>query len=561
MKVQQLGWIAAVGVLICLTALTDYLHPATSWPLLIFHASFAVSVGLVFVGNRSHAYTALTIMLFLGFWPKFMVRLVDPVPYLEPIGNFDGSTEAWNTALLASSAGVFGLIVARLTHLWLTARSAGTAGDVPIPSFYERRPAVVWITCGFIVASAHVWNAYAAVYATGVNPRVVLPFSLNVLLAWCYILLFPLAIAILVGWELQRRRTSTIGWLLIVPILAEAVINATSVLSRASYLLRISAYALATTRPGPYGQLRWPRPRVVLLGSLGAGFAFTLGAVMVLRGFIYFGPARPAEIPTIQAQAIEEAHTRPAPDQESLQPSPAPPPSTSTDASEKSLPALPGDSQASEATRPPRPGEASAAAPTASQGTNAPDVGGADIVAIASARPARPISAMIHEVQTLFIDRWTGLEGVLAVVSSDRTDFATLRAMVFEDPSRGLDSYYQQIARAQYEHSDRFTFLTLAGITGVLAAGGTWWVVAGGVALVTLLLIAAEGLTRWTTGNEMACAIVSVTSAFVTAQVTFPRLYAIFLVELSVTLGALVALRLWLRWSAGSAITRQPVET
>jgi hypothetical protein len=125
-----------------------------------------------------------------------------------------------------------------------------------------------------------------------------------------------------------------------------------------------------------------------------------------------------------------------------------------------------------------------------------------------------------------------------------------LDQMLREDPQRGTDSLYQKMADAQYERQERFTFLTLAGIVAVFAAGDSWWLILVGMSIVTAILMGAESLTRRITGNEIACGVVAVTGAFVTSQVTYPKLFGVFLIELWGTLAAL-AVVMWLLDRAG----------
>ena len=100
--------------------------------MLASHAAFVTLIALVPLRPRSHVYTALATMLTLGFWTKFLVRLVVAYPYLEPIGQFDSSTQSWNRALATITAGVLGVIAARVIHLTVArARSDAARAQRP----------------------------------------------------------------------------------------------------------------------------------------------------------------------------------------------------------------------------------------------------------------------------------------------------------------------------------------------------------------------------------------------------------------------------------------------
>jgi hypothetical protein len=490
-------WMAVPVLAALLAFISTQSHAASFWPLFLFHLSFVTLVALALPAPRSHAYSAFAAVLLLGYWPKFLLRLVAPSPYLEPTGAFDGTTESWNTALVVIATGIAGVVVARLVQLWF----GGERSDLPMtaPGLYRRWKRFIWGLSAATILAGYAWNVHAAVYATGINPRVVLPFGLNIILAWCYIMAFPLWLAVLIGWELADRRTGRLGWDLLWIPLAEGILNAGSVLSRATYLLRIAPYFLARSRP-QIPALQLPRPGWLTVPIVGLGFALSVVVVMALRTVIYFGPA-PAAATTATAAASVPATSAATP---AAPVTGRPAPSVSTD------------------------GAAQVAAPPAPL----------------RALLARRLAYIIREVNSLFLDRWTGMEGVLAVTSSPRS-FGALMAVVREDPSAGNDAIYQRVARSSYVAQARFTFLTLAGIIGVLATSGSLLFVLGGMALVSVMLMAAEVALRAVTRNEIACSVVAVTAAFVTAQVTFPRLYGVFVLELWTTLSALAAL-IWL---------------
>jgi hypothetical protein len=491
---------AAPGTAVVLAAASDTLHPASFIPLLSFHLAFICLATLIFIRPRSHAYSAFATVLLLGFWPKFLLRLFSNEPYLEPVGRFDGTTASWDQALLISSAGIAGVILARSIHLARSFRNLSPAPPPP-PPFYERTyiRRVLWTGTAVGVAVAYAWNAYAAVYVTGVNPRVVLPVSGNALLSWCYIMIFPLWLALLVGWELARRRSRSMTWTLMLVPIAEAVLNAGSLLSRATYLLRVVPYLLAATTSDPH-RLQLPRPRVLVASTLAAGFVVSIGAVMAWRTLAYLAPVEQTSVTTASAPRGGLKKVEPARD-------------------------------------------APAAAPSGRNSQLGPPAPSLEprvpaTVERASVLELRSIASMVHEVQSLFLDRWTGLEGVLVVTS--RFGSLDWRAVLSEDPTAGTQALYQHLAQSPYTQSERFTFLTLAGIVAVLATSGSLWAVFWGMVALTAMLIVAERTVRNITHNDIAAGVISVTGAFVTAQVTFPRLYAVFLIELWVTVGMMV---------------------
>jgi hypothetical protein len=148
----------------------------------------------------------------------------------------------------------------------------------------------------------------------------------------------------------------------------------------------------------------------------------------------------------------------------------------------------------------------------------------------------------IREVGTLFVDRWTGMEGVLAVTAWPQHP-GLLTDVLREDPATGIESIYQKIAGSTYQPKAGFTFLTLAGIVAVLALSGSALFVWAGMAVAAALLMGTEGLVRHWIRNEVSCAVVSLGETFPLVQLNFPRLLAAFFVELWVAIAILAVVQ------------------
>lgn len=476
------GW-AVATILVAAAGLGRY--PSSFWAEAAFHAAFVGLILLVIPRPRSHVYSSLTAMLVLGFWTKFLIRHVVDYEFLEPIGAFDGSEQAWNLALLTVTSGVLGVVCCRLIQLGWTRMFGRNIQDDAEPEpdsrWFERWGPWLWGSTIIATIGLYAWNAHAAVYITGVTPRVVLPFSLNAAIAWWYLLGLPLWLATLLGWELARRRTRTLtAGMLLIPIV-EAVANAASLLSRASFILRVTPYLLATTRLQTRRPLKIGAGQTTIVVLTAAGFAASLVVVTLLRVQAYSAAAPPpafVETPTAPSDpAAPVGLAEPNRQGRTIQTSP-----------ETLMP------------------------PTKSR-----------------------LRFAVEEVGQLFLDRWTGLEGVLAVTSSTDHGVDLLTRAVREDPAVGEEALYQRIALAEYPPRDEFTFLTLAGAMAILALSGSNMVVWFGMAVVTAVCMACESVCRRFTANELVCAVLGVGAAFAVAQATFPRLFLVFLIELWVT--------------------------
>jgi hypothetical protein len=147
---------------------------------------------------------------------------------------------------------------------------------------------------------------------------------------------------------------------------------------------------------------------------------------------------------------------------------------------------------------------------------------------------ANQIKPMAVQLSRLFVDRWIGIEGVLAVSSYPRIGFPLFIEALREDPKGG--TLYQTIAKSGATISKRFTFGTLPGIAGVLFYSGSFAVVLCGTMLITILMLATEYAALRFTSNQFFTSIMALGMANVACQVTFPYLAAVYITQLWVAI-------------------------
>jgi hypothetical protein len=149
------------------------------------------------------------------------------------------------------------------------------------------------------------------------------------------------------------------------------------------------------------------------------------------------------------------------------------------------------------------------------------------------------------EIPQLVVQRWVGLEGVLAVGSLPDRNAALLVSAITESPKSGADSLYQRTARIRYRVEDArtFTFGSNAGPVAVLLFSGSLVVVALGMALVVGILLATEAAAARWTGNPFLLAVAGAALANVVSQTTFIYLTAVFLLQLWVAIAFIAALQ------------------
>jgi hypothetical protein len=164
-----------------------------------------------------------------------------------------------------------------------------------------------------------------------------------------------------------------------------------------------------------------------------------------------------------------------------------------------------------------------------------------------SAVSTASIERMAGEVMQLFVGRWIGLEGVLAVSSEPGLGVEMLRRGIAENPSRGVDAMYQRLAKSIYTYNERFVFMTVPGPIAVLLYGGSLALVAIGMAVVFMIGYALERLCDAWVRNPGASAMVGAAQAYLVVQMMFPRTLMIFAIELFLALALLGGFRLIVR--------------
>lgn len=482
--------LAAAFVVVALTMAVTPWHAGSSVVYLLSVACWVVFAALAVPQPRSVTYSALVVMWSLGFPLKLALHLWVGYPYQEPTGDFGGTPAQWDAALGVVICGMAGAAVARLVSLGLR---PPVRAAVP-PRWYAHAPRAAWLLAAAILLVAAALNWWLSLYQVGVHPVMPLPLRAHVAIAWIVALGGGLLVAAMVDWEGARddAATSATTARLMAAVCAEAVVSSTSALSRGIVLFRLAPYWLSCVH-GAAGSL--------VVGMRGATrFAVACAAAMIV---------------TLALVSLDRAYRF-------------------TDA-------------ASEA----RAAAAAADVPTATPAE--PDMPTATPAAPDTAAPPTappPSRALIIGVQlrNLLIDRWVGLEGVLAVTAAPVRP--SLRDVLTERAAAGVDGWFQRLSRAPYLRMEGFTFLTLAGPLALLATTGSPAAVGGVTMLLVLLLLVIEWWIRraWPGPHVPAMAGVALANYF--AQMNVPYLWMIFLAQLIVTMAALHWLQS-LHWPGG----------
>ena len=97
-------------------------------------------------------------------------------------------------------------------------------------------------------------------------------------------------------------------------------------------------------------------------------------------------------------------------------------------------------------------------------------------------------------IKDILVDRWIGVEGVMAVSSYEQKNIALFRQGLSEKRAFGRVGMYQLIADSQYKDTDldKYMFGTLPGPIAFMYYSGSYWVVFFGLLCLTLMMLYSE---------------------------------------------------------------------
>jgi len=478
-------------------------YPASLPPLLLNGILSGLLVRSV-LNNRSSFFSFfLLAFLILGCWAKLVLHFILETQFIEPIGAFDDSPQAWDSAMLA-------LNIAFATLLVCQAIAARVQPPAVIPIDRPRsllKPSM-WLAV-LLTALLLAFNFKFAILKVGTEPALRLPSVVYVLvsfmIAWGNLIL----LATLGYWLVQARqmKLETLFYILIL----EGAVTAVSMGSRAQMILHVAAPFVVYLVHGrelasTLSLAQWAR----ILLVTAALFVTSLLLVSADR-LQSFAQARPVVAPVAASIKLQVGDSEQ--------------PGSNAGLSLTTLVIAPADAgEAISAVLAPALPQLRIAAGT----VPIPEVAVEETAEIKRAR----WKGMLLELSKLVVDRWVGLEGVLAVVSHEDTGWPLFMRSLVERPESGTEAIYQRMSNAQYQAFENFTFMTIPGPLAILLYSGNLAVLAGGLALLFVAGILAERLASQMVGNVFTRATIGVALAYLVVQTNFPRVQLFFLIEL-----------------------------
>jgi len=508
-------WVAILAVGLTVAALVNY--PGSKLVYLLFSVVFWLLL-LSGLGKRvPYGYLFLVIALWLGFWTKTTAHLILQYPYVEPIGRFDGSAAAWDNVLWVAIVACAGAMIGKLLFDLMRIKHSriGSINHAIVPPWYVRNRKQVWLLTLVWVVGVAVLNMVLGIHQIGLVSRTVLLWPLNALIGWQVSIGSALLITTLLWWEVSAKKSIAVS---IYAVLIEAAASTVSMLSRGVYIFHAlpQLFALFESRRLILGMSRL---KVAMLFLVLVGLMITaISGVTIFRNYMYphmgFTTEEQqrltrlevleggiADVKVINAQGGgQERHL-----EELL--------------SEKAkLEALLSRNQISVQSS----GPATRATNKNTATTSTPI---SDGLSVAKGKLYGEFwyemsAGALPKVLSLVVDRWIGLEGVMAVASYPEKGYALLMEAAAEKRQVGKSTKFQEICNSHYRWVDanKWQFASLPGAVAFLYFSDSLWVVLLGMVLFTFMLQLGEQLVFVMTSNPLLCSLLGFTLANSIAQ-------------------------------------------
>lgn len=512
-------WLQATAMLVVAVAtFAAATHYQASVPLLLLNGVLTGLLVRSVLNNRTSFFSFfLLAFLILGCWAKLVLHFILGTQFIEPIGAFDDSPQEWDSAMLALN----------IAFATLLACQAIVTRLPPPATIHIARPRALlkpsmWLAM-LLTALLLAFNFKFAILKVGTEPLLKLHSYVYVLvsfmLAWGNLIL----LATLGYWLVQARqmKLETLFYILIL----EGAVTAVSMGSRAQMILHVAApfaVYLVHGRELVSGLRLAQWARILLVTA--ALFVASLLLVSADR-LQSFAQARPVAAPVVTSASAPTSAPGDYPTTKLL----IAPADAAQAVAGALLPARPLLRVAPQGKPlPPVAPEGKALPPVATETASVPVV----VPEVSDEVRRARWEGMLMEMSKLIVDRWIGLEGVLAVVSHGNTGWPLFLRSLVELPETGTEAIYQRMSNAQYQAFENFTFMTIPGPMAILLYSGKLTVLAGGLALLFLAGVLAERLANHLVGNVFARAAIGVALAYLVVQTNFPRVQFFFLIEL-----------------------------
>ena len=470
-------------------------------------------------GRTRYGYLFLVMALWMGFWGKISIHLALKYPYTEPIGHFDASATAWDTVLwvaIIASAGVMlgGLFFAMLRKKYFRSTDLG---EVMVPVWYPSARAWVWPVSLAIIVGFALINLIFGIQQIGLVPRTILPWPLNALIAWQVSIGNSLLLTALLWWEVILKKNISVS---IYALLVEGFLSTTSLLSRGLYFFHTipQFFSLYKNRRLLIGFSK------VQISALMLAFVIlmilAISSVTTFRNYLYphlGGYTTADQIRLTRLEVIEggianvkKLIVQGEPQEKHLR-------ELQAEKLELESKASSNENKNNAIANPFNEEKSNNAVPAA--------VATRDFLSEEETKVINEIYYQIYKgifpkILSLVVDRWIGVEGVMAVSAYPEKSNKLLFDAITEKRGIGTTTKFQEIANSHYRWTDAsvWQFASLPGAPAFFYFSGSLWVVMLGMTVFSLLLQLSEQFVFKLTSNPLLCSVFGLTLANTISQ-------------------------------------------
>ena len=464
----------------------------------ITYVLFSIVTGAMLVtGLRqkiSYGYLFLTIFLWLGFWLKLTIHTILSYPFVEPVGSFMGGAQAWDDVLNTASVASLGVMLGKILFDRIISRinSGCSENKSAVPQWYAKNRKWLWTgMIGASVASLFV-NMVYGVHQIGLPPRTILMWPLNAVVTWMLNIGMATGIAVFVWWDIALKKSVMLP---LFAIIAEAFLSSVSVLSRAVYVFHTIPQFWAVSRSKKVLN-GWSHAKTALVATMFVLFlVVSISAVTTFRNYLYQSGA-------YSSTAYQVAHARwevvsnliEALEHRIKNAPVAEPPALLKQLSEMSAEKLELEQiQIGEKRKL----------------LDALNSGSVELTVLINEFGYQMTSGFSTRILQLSVDRWVGLEGVMAVQSYPEKSMSLLWHALSGKQEVGKADAYQSVSKSIYLKSDstKYRFRALPGAVGFLYYSNSLWIVMLGMVLFSLAVLVVEFFISALTDNPIICSL------------------------------------------------------
>ena len=490
-KIGFLIYSLPIWLILFIMALIGYTGSKVSYTI------FSIVTGVMLIDGlgkkTSYGYKFLTVFLWLGFWLKMTLHTILDYPFVEPVGSFVGGSKAWDQVLYTATIACLGVILGRLIYNKIIYFFDIVPDDekIVVPFWYA--PNRKWLWGGlFSIAIFVIYVNYKyGIHQIGLVPRTILMWPLNAVVAWLLNIGLATGVAVMLWWDILLKKNITIP---IYAIIVEALVSSVSILSRAAYVFHTIPLLWAASR-FKHNFKDWSIAKTNLLLII---FTFLLvisvSLVTTFRNILY----QSGSYLNIDFQEASSRSKEMESEVNSIKLKIKESSSEERKVLENNLYELMAKKKKFDLILTQEEKSIAAIEHKSVQAKVLLNEFGYQI--------AGGSAALILQ---LSVDRWIGLEGLMAVQSYPGKNMQLLFRALNEKPEVGEPDIYQTIANSIYLKADgtKFLFATLPGAAALLYYSGSLFVVLIGMATFSLAIFAIERVIYILTTNPILCSL------------------------------------------------------